>query len=103
MAVNNYNAKTGTFNEALNRELPSNVIKTFTSTAGTGGAATEAMALTGLLATDIIIAVQQKTKGANNLPLLGWTTQAANALTCVWSAAVGAGAVVVVTVMRPTT
>jgi len=72
----------------------------FTSAAGAGGAATEAMTLTGLKATDTIIAVSQKTNNANDLPLLGWTTQAADALTGVWSADPGAGAVIQVAVLR---
>lgn len=97
MAVNEFNAETGSFNNSLNVR---NRIKLFTSTAGAGGAATEAMVLTGLLATDTILAVTQKTKGANNLPLLGYTTQAANALTGVWSANPGAGSVIIVTVLR---
>lgn len=75
-------------------------IRTYVSGAGAGGAATEAMGVTGLAAGDTILAVSQRTKGANDLPLLGWTTQAANALTCVWSANPGAGAVVVVTVKK---
>lgn len=75
-------------------------IRVYTSSASAGGAATEAMTLTGLAADDTILSVSQKTKGANNLPLLGWTTQAANALTCVWSANPGAGAVVIVTVKK---
>lgn len=79
--------------DALNHQI-------YTSTAGAGGSATEAMVVTGLAAGDTIIAVTQKTKGANNLPLLGWTTQAANALTCVWSANPGAGSVVVVHVLK---
>lgn len=77
-------------------------IKTLTSTAGAGGGATEAMVLTGLLTTDTILSVTQKTKGANSLPLLGYSTQAANALTGIWSADPGAGAVIVVTVLRLT-
>lgn len=72
----------------------------YTSTAGAGGAATEAMVLTGLAAADTIMAVHQKTKGANSLPLLGWSTQAANALTGIWSADPGAGAVIVVHVLK---
>jgi hypothetical protein len=75
-------------------------IRTYTSAAGDGGAATEAMTVTGLAADDTILAVSQKTEGANDLPLLGWTTQAANALTAVWSADPGAGAVIVVTVKK---
>lgn len=97
MAVNEFNAETGTFNQQL---VIKNKIKKFTSTAGAGGAATEAMVLTGLLATDTILAVTQSVKGANNLPLLGYNTQAANALTAVWSANPGAGSVIVVTVLR---
>lgn len=76
-----------------------NIVK-YTSSAGAGGAATEAMTLTGLAAADVILSVVQKTPGANSLPLLGWTTQAADALTCTWSADPGAGAVVVVVVRK---
>lgn len=93
-----YNPKYNTFNNDIAQRLDS-IVK-LVSTAGTGAAATEAMVVTGLLANDTILAVTQKTKGANNLPLLGYTTQAANALTCVWSATVGAGAVVEVLVRR---
>lgn len=75
-------------------------IRRYVSSAGAGGAATEAMTLTGLAAGDEILSVSQRTPGANNLPLLGWTTQASNALTCVWSGNPGAGAVVVVTVRK---
>lgn len=75
-------------------------IVTYTSSAGSGGAATEAMVLTGLAAADQILACHQKTPGANSLPLLGYSTLAANALTCTWSADPGAGAVVVVTVRK---
>lgn len=76
------------------------VIKTFTSSAGAGGASTEAMTVTGLLSTDTILAVSQSVPGANSLPLLGFNTLADDALTGVWSADPGAGAVIVVTVMR---
>ena len=75
-------------------------IQVYTSSAGAGGAATEAMVLTGLSASDTILAVTQKTKGANNLPLLGWSTQAANALTAIWSANPGAGSVIQVLVSK---
>lgn len=86
---------------AFKAELGSELdIRTYTSAAGAGGAATEALTVTGLAAGDTILAVSQKTVGANSLPLLGWTTQATNALTCVWSANPGAGAVVVVTVKK---
>lgn len=87
--------------QILNAKLDESQILVFTSTAGAGGAATEAMVLTGLKTTDVILSVVQKTKGANNLPLLGWTTVAANSLTAVWSADPGAGSVIVVSVKRP--
>lgn len=75
-------------------------IQVYTSSAGSGGAATEAMTLTGLGASDTILAVHQKTDGANNLPLLGWSTQADDSLTGIWSADPGAGAVIVVVVLK---
>lgn len=71
-----------------------------TSSAGGGGSANQVFTLTGLLTTDTIVSVVQKTKGANNLPLLGYSTQATNALTGVYSADPGAGAVIVVAVLR---
>ncbi len=71
-----------------------------TCNASVGGAATEALTCTGLLTTDTILAVSQKTKGANSLPLLGWGTVVANGLTATWSANPGAGAVLVVGVKR---
>lgn len=77
--------------------LPS--ILVFTSAAG-GGGATEVMTLTGFLATDTILAVTQKTPGANSLPLLGYSTPATNALTAIFSADPGAGAVIIVSVKR---
>lgn len=70
------------------------------SAASAGGGASEVLVVTGLLATDTVLSVSQKTAGANSLPLLGWTTVANNALTVQWSADPGAGAVVVVAVKR---
>jgi len=75
-------------------------VQTFTSTAGTGGSASEAMVVTGLLASDTIIAVTQKTAGANSLPMLGYSVQANNSLTITWSADPGAGSVILVSVKR---
>jgi hypothetical protein len=75
----------------------------YASSAGAGGAATEAMTVTGLAAGDLILAVTQSTKGANNLPLLGWSTQAANSLTAIWSANPGAGSVIQVFVLKAST
>lgn len=78
-------------------------VLTFLSAAGAGGNASEAMVVTGLLANDTILAVSQEVKGANNLPLLAYNTQAADALTGVWSADPGAGAKIRVTVSRART
>jgi len=70
------------------------------SDAGSGGGATEAMDVPGLLATDQVLAVSQRTPGGNSLPLLGWSTQADDLLTGIWSANPGAGAVIDVAVKR---
>ncbi len=75
-------------------------ILTFTSTAGAGGAATEAMVVTGILATDTILAVSQKTAGATSQPLIGFSGLADDALTAAWPVDPGAGAVIIVTVIR---
>ncbi len=80
-------------------DLPSQVL-VFTSAAGAGGAATEAMTVTGLATTDTILSVTQKTPGLNSLPLIGYSTQATNALTAIFSADPGAGAVIVVAIKR---
>ena len=85
----------------LINELNENAnIVSLTSDAGGGGAAAEAMTVTGLLATDTILSVSQSVKGANNLPLLSFNTLAADALTCNWSADPGAGAKVLILVLR---
>jgi hypothetical protein len=73
---------------------------TYTSAAGAGGGATEAFTVTGLVSTDTILSVTQKTPGANSLPLLGYSTLATDALTGIYSADPGAGSVIVVTVLR---
>lgn len=86
--------------ELLPKSLAGAEVEKMSSTAGAGGAATAVMTVTGLLTTDIIVAVTQRVKGANNLPLLGWNTQAANAITAVWSADPGAGSIIDVSVIR---
>jgi hypothetical protein len=77
-----------------------NKILVFTSTATVGGAAVEAVTVTGLLSTDTILSVSQKTKGGANLPLLGWSTQINGGITVIYSADMGSGAVVLVAVKR---
>lgn len=78
--------------------LPS--ILVLTSAAGAGGGATEAMTVTGLLTSDTILSVTQSTPGANSLPLIGFSTQATNALTGIWSADPGAGSIIKVAIKR---
>lgn len=70
------------------------------SSTSIGGAATEALTVTGLLASDTILSVTQQTSGAAVLPLLGWSNQINNSLTGIWSADPGAGAILIVTVKR---
>ena len=64
------------------------------SSATTGGAATEAVTVTGLLTTSTIWAVTQRTKGGANLPLLSWTNTTNGQLNIIYSADMGSGAVV---------
>jgi hypothetical protein len=81
-------------------KLTSSKLVKYTSGAITGGAATETVAFTGLAVADAVLAVTQKTSGANSLPLLGWSNQALNALDLTWSAAAGASCVVEVLVLK---
>ena len=89
-----------TFDTAATQAPAAGILTVISSAAGAGGAATEAMTVTGLLTTDTIIAVAQRVQGANALPLLGWSTQIADGITCAWSADPGAGAIVDVTIKR---
>ena len=59
-----------------------------------GGAAVEAVAVSGLLTTSTIWAVTQRTKGGANLPLLSWTNTTNGSLNIIYSADMGPGAVV---------
>lgn len=70
------------------------------SDASAGGASSEILTVTGLLATDTIISVSQQTPGGNNTAVTGWSGQADNALTVQWTANPGANAVVAVAVLR---
>lgn len=85
---------------AANSAADAKLVK-YTSTASVGGGATEAVVVTGLGATDTILAVSQRVKGANSLPLLGWQTQIAGGVTLVYSADPGAGAIVEIFVKKP--
>lgn len=75
-------------------------IATISCTAGTGGAVSQALTCTGLVTTDTVLAVTQKTVGANGLALVGYSTLAANSITAIWHADPGAGSVVQVTVLH---
>lgn len=77
-----------------------NLVK-LTSAASVGGAAIEPnLAVAGLLATDVILAVTQKTPGANSLPLLGYADQQDGTLDFIYSADPGAGAIMEILVNR---
>jgi hypothetical protein len=80
--------------------ITSSPILVFTSNASVGGAATEALTVTGILATDTILGVTQKIAGANNTAITGYNTLANNSLTVTWTANPGAGAVVIVSIQR---
>lgn len=84
------NAKTGT----------GAAVKVLSSAASSGGAATEALTVTGLLTTDTIIAVSQRVKGANSTALNGWNTQVADGITASWTANPGANSIVDVAFVR---
>ncbi len=75
-------------------------ILVFASTATAGSNPTETVAVTGVLATDTLLSVSQSVPGMNNLPLIGFNTLANNAITLVYSADPGSGAVVLVSVKR---
>jgi len=78
-------------------------ILSLTSAAGGGGAATEDdNVVAGLLATDTVLSVSQKTPGANDLPLLGFADQKDGSMDFLYSADPGAGAVVTLLVLRAT-
>lgn len=83
--------------------LPSSAlakIAVVTCSAGAGGAVSQALTCTGLATTDTVLAVTQKTVGANGLSLVGFSTLAANSITAIWHADPGAGSVVQVTVLH---
>ena len=74
--------------------------RAFNSAASLGGAASETLTVTGLLATDTILAVSQMTPGGNNTAIIAFDTLANNSLKLYWTANPGAGAVVKVLVKR---
>lgn len=87
--------------DALALKLTSARLAVYTSAAVVSGDATPTVAVTGLGASDTILAVTQSTAGANSLPLLGWSNQLADSLDLVYSADPGDGSVVKVLVLKP--
>lgn len=73
----------------------------FTSAAIASGT-TPTATVTGLLATDTILAVTQAAANSNSLPLIGFGTVASNALGLIYSGASGTGGTVDVAVLRTT-
>ena len=99
-------AISGSFQQTYNKVISTQQqydILTYTSAASSGGAATEAMTVTGLLSTDTILSVTQSVKGANSTALNAYASLIDNGLTASWTANPGASAVIVVTVQRAAT
>lgn len=86
---------------ALALKLDAAKLAVYTSAAVVSGDATPTVVVTGLGASDTILAVTQSVAGANSLPLLGWSNQLANSLDLVYSADPGDGAIVKVLVKKP--
>ena len=72
----------------------------FNSAASAGGAASEAMTVTGLAVGDEVISVTQSVAGANGTAVNGFSLLIINGLTVGWTADPGAGAIVRVAVLR---
>lgn len=81
-------------------ELVRDYMTKLTSAASAGGGASEALAVSGLRASDEIVAVSQRVKGSLGAAMVAWNTQIADGLTVEWSADPGAGAIVEVLVRR---
>lgn len=76
-------------------------ILAFNSNASLGGSPIETLTVTGLLATDTILAVTQVTPGSvPTSSIVGYSAQANNSLTIQWTANEGPGAIVRVMVSR---
>ena len=88
--------------EALNETRDAANVFKLSSAAAAGGAASEALTVTGLLANDEILAVSQRVAGASNTAVTGFNTQIADGLTVEWTADPGAGAIVDVEFRRVT-
>ncbi len=85
---------------AIDGKLDSAKLVAYASDAGAGGAASEALTVTGLSSTDTILAVTQKVAGASNTALTGYNTLIDNGLTIEYTANPGAGSIVTVLVKK---
>src|ERR1035437_5377793 len=81
--------------------VATNAVRAFNSNPSPAGSSTEVLVVTGLLATDTILAITQVTPGVNSSAYtVGYSGQAKNALTVQWSANAGGSAVIRVMVSR---
>lgn len=77
-----------------------NAIQKFTSSISGGGSTSETLVVTGLLSTDIILAVSQKTEGANSVAIIAWLNQLDDSLDIKWTGDPGNGAIIEVLIQR---
>lgn len=75
-------------------------IQKYASDASAGGSASEAMVVSGLSATDTVLAITQKTKGGNSTAIVQYATLIDNGVTITWTANPGANAIVEVLVLK---
>ena len=73
----------------------------YDSAASLGGGVSETVTVTGLGVSDTILAVSQKTAGANGTAPIAFGSPALNSLSVTWTANPGAGAVLRVYVKKP--
>lgn len=92
----------GNWTDRAQVDAADTALVSYDSAASAGGAATEALTVTGLAVADTILAVSQLTKGANSTALNQWTDtgRTLNTLTVGWTANPGAGSVVRVLVKK---
>ena len=72
----------------------------YMSAASSGGAASEAMVVTGLLATDKILSIDQAIAGANDVAYTEFSGQVDDGLNIAWTGDPGAGAIMKITVLK---
>lgn len=100
--IGNVLTSVGTSGEANWAPASANILA-FTSSPSVGGAVQETVVVTGLLTSDTVLSVSQKTMGSatrTSQPLIQWNVGSNGHITLDWVADPGAGAIVVVTVKR---